>query len=213
MLPLAVWSDDAVLLHNVARLLTFVFSGLTAFWLARELGAGEGAALLAGAVFAFSPIRTDQIAHLSTLGTHWLPLVVLYAVRFARTGRPAHALLSALFFVLTFHACGYHGVIALAVLPPAFVVLLWGQWRRLGTAVLAGALAGAALVPLYLCIARPSSRSGTSGGPTRQRITRPRSSPFSPRARGTGSTATPPTPSGRSVPTTCFPASCSRASP
>ena len=150
VLPLAVWSDDAVLLHNVARLLTFVFSGLTAFWLARELGAGEGAALLAGAAFAFSPIRTDQIAHLSTLGTHWLPLVVLYAVRFARTGRPAHALLSALFFVLTFHACGYHGVIALAVLPPAFVVLLWGQWRRLGTAVLAGALAGAALVPLYL---------------------------------------------------------------
>jgi hypothetical protein len=150
VLPLAVWSDDAVLLHNVARLLTFVFSGLTAFWLARELGAGEGAALLAGAAFAFSPIRTDQIAHLSTLGTHWLPLVVLFAVRFARTGRPTHALLSALFFVLTFHACGYHGVIALLVLPPAFVVLLWGQWRRLVTAVLAAALAGVVLLPLYL---------------------------------------------------------------
>jgi hypothetical protein len=150
VLPLAVFTDDAVLLHNVARLLTFALSGLAAFWLARELRAGEGAALLAGAAFAFSPIRTDQVAHLSTLGTQWLPLVILFAVRFARTGRPGHALLSALFFVLTFHACGYHGVIALAVLPPAFVVLLWGRWRRLGTAVLAAVLAGAALLPLYL---------------------------------------------------------------
>ncbi len=170
VLPLAPFTDDAVLLHNLARLLTFVVSGLTAFWLARELvpprladaglvphrlagaglGAGEGIALFAGAAFAFSPIRTDQIAHLSTLGTQWLPLVVLFAVRFARTGRTAHALLSALFFVLTFHACGYHGVIALAVLPPAFLVLLWGRWRQLRAAFLAAVLAGVALLPLYL---------------------------------------------------------------
>lgn len=150
VLPLAPFTDDAVLLHNLARLLTFVLSGLTAFWLARELGAGEGTALLAGAAFAFSPIRTDQIAHLSTLGTQWLPLVVLFAVRFARTGRTAHALLSAFFFVLSFHACGYHGVIALAVLPPAFFILLWGRWRLLRAALLATALAGVALLPLYL---------------------------------------------------------------
>ncbi|HEY6548045.1 MAG TPA: hypothetical protein VI589_09060 [Vicinamibacteria bacterium] len=150
VLPLAPFTDDAVLLHNLARLLTFAFSGLTAFWLARELGVGEGAALLAGAAFAFSPIRTDQIAHLSTLGTQWLPLVVLFAVRFSRTGRTTHALLSALFFVLSFLACGYHGVIALAVLPPAFLVLLWGRKRLLVQATAAAALAGIALLPLYL---------------------------------------------------------------
>ena len=150
VLPLAPFTDDAVLLHNLARLLTFALSGLTAFWLARELGVGEGAALLAGAAFAFSPIRTDQIAHLSTLGTQWLPLVVLFAVRFSRTGRMAHALASALFFVLSFHACGYHGVIALAVLPPAFLVLLLGRWRLLVRATVAAALAGLVLLPLYL---------------------------------------------------------------
>ena len=147
--PLAPFTDDAVLLFNLARLLTFALSGLTAFWLARELGAGEAASLFAGAAFAFSPIRTDQVAHLSTLGTQWLPLVVLFAVRFARTGRMAHALASALFFVLSFHACGYHGVIALAVLPLAFLVLLARQPRLLGKATVAGALAGLALLPLY----------------------------------------------------------------
>ena len=134
VLPLAPFTSDAVLLFNLARLLTFLVSALTAWWLARELGASEGPALLAGAAFAFSPIRTDQIAHLSTLGTQWLPLVVLFACRFARTGRTIHALLAALFFVLTFLACGYHGVIALAVLTPAFLVLLWGHWDRLKAA-------------------------------------------------------------------------------
>ena len=109
VLPLAVFTDDAVLLYNVVRLLTWLFSALTAYWLARELGVPEWIALAAGAFFAFSPIRTDQVAHLSTLGTQWWPLALLFTFRFARTGRPPHALLAALFAVLGFLACGYHG--------------------------------------------------------------------------------------------------------
>lgn len=110
-LPLLPFTDDAVFLFNLVRLLTFILSGLTTYWLARELGCGEGPALFAGAAFAFSPIRTDQIAHLSTLGTQWLPLLLLFTVRFARSGRARHAFLAALFYVLAFLACGYHGLI------------------------------------------------------------------------------------------------------
>ncbi|MCG6925956.1 MAG: hypothetical protein LJF30_11670 [Acidobacteria bacterium] len=153
-LPLALFTDNAVLLFNVLRLLTFVFSGLTAYWLARELGAGEGGALLGGAFFAFSPIRTDQMAHLSTLGTQWLPLVVLFAVRFSRSGKTRDALLTGLFYVLAFAACGYHGLIALAVLPLPFLVLLWRRWRLLPRAALATALVGLLLLPLYLMHSR-----------------------------------------------------------
>ncbi len=149
-LPLSPFSSDAVLLHNVLRLLTFLLSGLGVYWLARELSVGEGPALLAGALFAFSPIRTDQmIAHLSTLGTQWWPLVLLFTIRFARRGRTRDALLAALFFVLAFLACGYHGVIAIAVLPPALAILFWGRWRRLPAAAVASALAALALLPLY----------------------------------------------------------------
>jgi hypothetical protein len=149
VLPLAVFTDDAVLLYNVVRLLTFVFSALTAFWLAEELGAGEWVALVAGALFAFSPIRTDQVAHLSTLGTQWWPLVLLFAIRFAKQGRAKDALFAALFFVLAFMACGYHGVIAAAVLPPALLVLFWGRWGRLKLGAVAAALTGLALLPVY----------------------------------------------------------------
>src|SRR5512143_1148404 len=148
--PLALFTDDAVLLYNVVRLLTFLFSALTAYWLARELGAGEWVALVAGAAFAFSPIRTDQIAHLSTLGTQWWPLALLFTIRFARGNRTRHALLAALFFVLAFLACGYHGVIAAAVMPPVLLVLFWGRWDRLKAGALAAFLAGLALLPVYM---------------------------------------------------------------
>ena len=53
VLPLALFTADAVLLYNVARLLTFVLSGVTAFACARGLGAADGPALVAGAAFAF----------------------------------------------------------------------------------------------------------------------------------------------------------------
>lgn len=150
VLPLALFTDDAVLLYHVARLLTWILSGLTAYWLAREMGCREAFALLGGALFAFSPIRTDQVAHLSTLGTQWLPLVLLFVIRWSRAGRLRDALLAAGSFVLAFLACGYHGLIAVAVLPPFVLVLLAGRLRRLPALVGAFALAGLALLPVYL---------------------------------------------------------------
>ena len=150
LLPLALVTDDAVLLYNVARLLTFVLSALSAYLLARGLGASEGPSLLAGAAFAFSPVRVDQIAHLSTLGTQWLPLVVLFAFRFFREGHARDALAAGALFALEAYACGYHGVIGLLVLPLCFLPLLWGRWSRLPLAVAGTGLAAAALLPLYL---------------------------------------------------------------
>jgi hypothetical protein len=164
VLPLAVFTDDAVLLYNVVRLLTFLLSALAAYWLAGELGASEGAALLGGALFAFSPIRTDQVAHLSTLGTQWLPLVLLFTFRFARGRKTKDALLAALFFVLSFAACGYHGLIAVAVLPPALLVLFWGRWRLVPKGSLAVLLAALALLPLYVLHERALAPQGYARG-------------------------------------------------
>jgi hypothetical protein len=147
-LPLSAFTHDAVLLFNLVRLLTFLLSALFAYLLARELGCGEAAALVAGALFAFSPIRTDRLAHLSTLGTQWLPLVLLFLFRFAKGGRLRDALLSGLFFVLTAYACGYFGLSGLLVLPLSAVPLLVGRSRLLIKAVPAALLAVLALLPL-----------------------------------------------------------------
>lgn len=149
VLPFYLFTDDAVLVFNVARLLTFVLSALAAYLLARGLGAAELPSLLAGAAFAFSPIRLDQIAHLSTLGTQWMPLVLLFLFRFFQAGRIRDGLLAALFFVSMAYACGYHGVIGLLVLPLATVPLLWGRWSRLPAGLACAAVAALGLLPLY----------------------------------------------------------------
>ncbi len=149
VLPFALFTDDAVLLFNLARLLTCALSALAAYLLARELGCPEAPALLAGAAFAFSPIRVDQIAHLSTLGTQWLPLVALFVVRFFRTRAWRDGLAAAGLFALEAYACGYHGVIGLAVLPLFALPLAWGRWDRLPRAAAAAAVAGVLLLPLY----------------------------------------------------------------
>ena len=146
--PLAILSDDAVLLFGLARLLTFVASALGAYLLARELGCGEAPALFAGAAFAFSPIRTDQLAHLSTLGSQWLPLVLLFLFRFFRKARVSDSLLAGLFFALATYACGYHGFLGLLILPFAALPLLWGRWRLTLRALPGAALAAIAILPL-----------------------------------------------------------------
>jgi hypothetical protein len=148
VLPFALFTDDAVLLFNLARLLTFVLSGLGAYLLARELGVRGLLAFVAGAAFAFSPIRTDQISHLSTLGSQWLPYVALFTIRFARGGRATDALLAGLSFALAAWACGYHGIFGLLVLPLFALPLLWGRWSWLPRAIPAVLVAGALLLPL-----------------------------------------------------------------
>jgi hypothetical protein len=148
ILPLALFTDDAVWLFNVARLLTFALSALTAYWLARELDGGEAASLVAGAAFAFSTI-VDPLAHLSTLGTQWLPLVFLFLYRFTRTGAQRDAFLAGLFYVLETMASGYHGLIAAVVLPCAALPLVWGRWRLVARALPAMLATALALAPLY----------------------------------------------------------------
>jgi hypothetical protein len=149
LVPFWPFTSDAVWLFGVARLLTFVLSAFTAYLLARDMGASEAASLVGGAAFAMSPIRTDQIAHLSTLGTQWLPLVLLFMFRFFREGRRRDAFLAALFFVLQGYACGYHGLIALVVLPLAALPLLWGRWKELLRAAPAIVAVFCGLYPLY----------------------------------------------------------------
>jgi hypothetical protein len=149
-LPLSLLSDDAVLLFNLIRLLTYALSALGVYLLSRELGCGEGPALIAGAVFAFSPLRADQVAFLSTLGTQWLPFVLLFLHRFARSGRVVHGLLAGLFYALAGWACGYHGLLGLLVLPPAALVLFWGRVDRFVKGLPGAALAALLLYPLYL---------------------------------------------------------------
>jgi len=151
VLPLSWLTDDAILLFNVARLLTWILTGLFTWRLARDLGLGNAVALATGAFFAFSPIRVDQVAHLSTLGTQWIPLVYFFARRFCLEPTAGDAVRTGLFFALSFLACGYHGLFFAVLLPLSLLPLL--PVSRLKEVFALGALtvatAAVFLYPLY----------------------------------------------------------------
>jgi hypothetical protein len=151
VLPLSWFTDDAILLFNVARLLTWVLTGLFTWRLARDIGLEPSAALASGAFFAFSPIRVDQVAHLSTLGTQWIPLVYLFARRFCLEPSIIDAIRTGLFFALSFLACGYHGLFFAVLLPVSLIPLLFGpQVRKIAaTGWITVAVACVFLYPLY----------------------------------------------------------------
>lgn len=151
VLPLSWLTDDAILLFNVARLLTWILTGLFTWRLARDLGLDPAVALATGAFFAFSPIRVDQVAHLSTLGTQWIPLVYLFARRFCLEPSVADAVRTGLFFALSFLACGYHGLFFAVLLPLSLLPLLGASRLKgtLGMGVLTVATAAVFLYPLY----------------------------------------------------------------
>ncbi len=151
VLPLSWFTDDAILLFNLARLLTWILTGLFTWRLGRDIGLDPPAALATGAFFAFSPIRVDQLAHLSTLGTQWIPLVYLFARRFCIEPTVADAARTGLFFALSFLACGYHGLFFAVLLPVSLVPFLFGPrvktvLVRSGWAVVVAAVF---LYPLY----------------------------------------------------------------
>lgn len=146
-LPLRLLVDDPIIVLNLVRLVTFLLSALAVRALALSLGVTPLAAFAAGALFSFSSNRVSSPAHLSVLGTQFLPLYFLFLHRWARSGSARASALAGLFFGLSAWACGYHALLALAVLPVP-ILLLIERGSFLKTAPLGVGLALALLAPL-----------------------------------------------------------------
>ena len=146
-LPLRLVTRDPIVTLNGVRLLTFFLSALGARALALSLGLSSLAAFAAGALFSFSSNRVSSPAHLSVLGTQFLPFYFLFLHRWTRSGSARTAALAGLFFGLSAWACGYHALLAIAILPIPILVLL-EQRAFLRTAPVGMAVALAFLLPL-----------------------------------------------------------------
>ncbi|MCL4474172.1 MAG: hypothetical protein M1539_03365 [Actinobacteria bacterium] len=63
--------------YNLVVILTFVSSGLSAYWLAHRVIGRRLPAFIAGALFAFSPYRMSQTSHLYLMATMLIPVYVV----------------------------------------------------------------------------------------------------------------------------------------
>lgn len=79
----------AIARYNLLFLLAYALAFAGAYLLARELGLGPGPAAVAGAAFAYAPLRLEHDGHLHVISSGGIPLALAVGLRGYRRGRPA----------------------------------------------------------------------------------------------------------------------------
>ncbi len=148
---------------NLHLLSSYVLTGFTTYLLCYSLTRRHWAAFVGGAVFAFSPFRSDRAAHgvISMALTYWLPLYALFLLRLLR--KPSYRNASFCGVCLGFSTLSSFLHLAHFVVPLTLVVLAYQFFADRGSLcnvrflrgiILAGGLAGLMVLPFYLPLLR-----------------------------------------------------------
>lgn len=143
--PALLATGNPVLALNIIVLLSCVLSGLGAYFLARRLGTGVLAALVAGVVFAFGPARFVRLAQVHVAVVQWIPFALAFMHLYARHRRRRDLVTVAALFTLQALSSG-HGGLFLTLALGALVLYYWafgqipGPARMLRDLGLAGLL-------------------------------------------------------------------------
>jgi hypothetical protein len=110
-----IWATgNHVLALNTVAFASVVLCGVGAWLLARRLGAGPHAAILAGLIFAYSPARFLRFGQLHLTTIQWIPFSLAFLHSYLDTGRKRDLRLAVAFFTLQVLSSG-HGATFLAV--------------------------------------------------------------------------------------------------
>jgi hypothetical protein len=151
VLPVLLWKGEIVA-YNAAVWLSFFLSGLAMYGLLYNLTRNRLAALVSGAVYAFSPYRMAHLGggQLPLLGTQWLPLCLLCIERALRDKRWRYGLGAGFFYALTALSSWYYAFMA-ALLLPVYVLVRARPWKEyLRERQIWGAIAAFALVSVVM---------------------------------------------------------------
>ena len=138
--------------YNVTILLAYLLSAFGMYLLVEYLTASTMAGIVAGTVFAFNPYHIYESAHPVLGSTQWMPLSVLFLIRWLRGRKRWHVIVAALFFFLN-AMTSWHLMIFfslwLAVLSICYLALERHPpfWRRVGGLAAFALLAGLLVLP------------------------------------------------------------------
>jgi hypothetical protein len=137
---------DAVVRYDLLFLFSYALAFFGAYLLARELGLGRGAALVAGVAFAFAPSRIEQDGHLQVISSGGIPLALALGVRALRLRSP-WAMLAGWLVALWQVSLGFSlglpfGYLLLLLIAIAIVVWLRRGRPSVDRRLLAGAAVG-----------------------------------------------------------------------
>ena len=106
--PIIHATGSPILAYNAAFLLSYVFSGLGAYFLAFVLTRCHTASFAAAVAYAFAPYRLSHTQHLQLLSSYWMPVAIAALHLFAGSPRWRWALLFAAAWALQALASGYY---------------------------------------------------------------------------------------------------------
>ncbi|MPZ20350.1 MAG: hypothetical protein GEV06_20900 [Luteitalea sp.] len=143
----------AVAVYNILLLSGMVASAVGMYVFARRLTRSNGAAVVAGIVFALAPYRFEHFMHLELQWAQWMPLTLWALHRTLESGRVKDGLLTGFFLLLQFLSSVYYGLFLVTFLLVVGLPLLFFCRRaplsRVIGALLAGALLSAIVVLPY----------------------------------------------------------------
>jgi hypothetical protein len=147
--PLVWLGVHQVIAYNVLLLSGFVASGIGMFVLVRLLTHHDGAALVAGLVFAFLPYRYMHYQHVELQMAQWMPLCLWALHRTVTHGRMRDGILAGGFLTLQTLSSLYYGIFFatfLAVVAPVIIVAAGRTKERRALRPLAAGIVVAALL-------------------------------------------------------------------
>jgi hypothetical protein len=150
--PLHWLGVGPILIYNLVLLSGFAISGVGVALLVRRLTGHDGAAILAGIVFAFPPYRMDHYAHLQLQQTQFIPLALWAFHRLLDTGRLRDGVLFGACAACQMLSCLYYGIFLIPYMAVVCGTMLIANRRlsrdRLVALVAAGAVVTVAMVPV-----------------------------------------------------------------
>ena len=165
--PIIAITSSPLAAYNVAFLLSFVLSGMGAYFLGFVLTARHDAALVAAVAFAFAPYRLSHTNHLQVLSSYWMPVALAALHIYARSSRPYAAVLFAAAWLLQSLTSGYYFFFL------SLLIVLWlgwfGPWqlsrRQLAVVGACWITAAALMMPLLLGYRAVHTRYGLKRSP------------------------------------------------
>jgi hypothetical protein len=136
--------------YNVALYLTWPLSAFATYLLVLFLTSRQDAAFLAGLAYGFAPYRAAEMAHIQTVSSYWLPVILLGLHGFLDRRRGVWLLLFGVSWLMQSLANGYFMLFA------AVLIALWilyfcstrDSWRAVPAIVATWILASLPLVPV-----------------------------------------------------------------
>ena len=163
--PVQWLTGSPVFALNVVSLLSTLLCGVGTWLLARRLGLGQGAAVIAGVVFAFAPPRFFRIEQVHLCAVQWIPFGLASLHAYLDEGRPRDLRATALFFTLEALSSG-HGAVFMVIACGGLVLyrVALGEplraWRRVRDLGVTGLLMLAPVVWVALPYRRVQTGQG-----------------------------------------------------